>query len=108
MKKAPFNFLKPNEFEASLALALESPLMDDVFHMWVVSGQYVFDDPLGNYNDSMTYVAKSFSNPNLYTVGTIINGKNHNIEKGFSKNELLDFFPDLFNLTGQVISIANF
>lgn len=107
MKKTPLNFLNSNEMESSLALALESPLMNDVFYMWIVNCQYVYEDPFGIYNNSLTYVAKSFNNPNLYTVGTIINGENHTIEKGFSKQELVELFPSLFKLTGQFISIAN-
>lgn len=97
--------LRKNERECTLSEALESSYMKDPLYVWIVYGQYIQSPSAYNLYNATTYVAKSFSSNTLYTVCTIINGKKIPIQKDFSKKELQQFFPKLFSLTGQLISL---
>lgn len=101
IKATVFRELKKNEIECSLQTALNNPLMQQFNYMWVVSGQYINNEPLF---DAITYVAKSFEE-DKYTICTIIDGKRTHLGKNFSPKELKEFFPTLFYIVGQLISI---
>lgn len=101
IKSTVFHELRKNEIECSLQEAFNNPLMQRLNYMWIVSGQYISDEPI---NDAMTYVAKSFEGNN-YTICTIVDGKRLHLNRSFSQRELKEFFPTLFGLTGQLISI---
>ena len=97
--------LRSNEKTCTLSEALESSYMKDPLYVWLVYGQYIQEQSACNLYNATTYVAKSFTSNTLYTVCTIIDGKKIPIQKDFSKKELQQFFPKLFSLTGQLISL---
>lgn len=97
--------LHQNEIECTLSAALESPFMKDPLYLWIASGQYLQNQTDFLKADALTYVAPSFNEKGRYSVCTILNGKSIKIQKDFTKKELYDFFPKLFNLKGQLISL---
>lgn len=99
------NKIGRNERECSLASALESPLMQNPLYLWVVPGQFLENTDIWNSYETITYVAKSFAKPNHYSICTIVDGKRIFMNKDFSKDEIKQLFPNLFKVTGQLVSL---
>lgn len=99
------NKIGRNERECSLASALESPLMQNPLYLWVVPGQFLENTDIWNSYETITYVAKSFAKPDHYSICTIVDGKRIFMNKDFSKDEIKQLFPNLFKVTGQLISL---
>lgn len=99
------NKIGRNERECSLASALESPLMQNPLYLWVVPGQFLENTDIWNSYETITYVAKSFAKPDHYSICTIVDGKRIFMNKDFSKAEIKQLFPNLFKVTGQLVSL---
>lgn len=99
------NKIGRNERECSLASALESPLLQNPLYLWVVPGQFLENTDIWNSYETITYVAKSFAKPDHYSICTIVDGKRIFMNKDFSKAEIKQLFPNLFKVTGQLISL---
>ena len=99
------NKIGRNERECSLASALESPLMQNPLYLWVVPGQFLENTDIWNSYETITYVAKSFAKPDHYSICTIVDGKRIFMNKDFSKDEIKQWFPNLFKVTGQLVSL---
>lgn len=99
------NKIGRNERECTLASALESPLMQNPLYLWVVPGQFLENTDIWNSYETITYVAKSFAKPDHYSICTIVDGKRIFMNKDFSKDEIKQLFPNLFKVTGQLVSL---
>lgn len=99
------NKIGRNERVCYLASALESPLMQNPLYLWVVPGQFLENTDIWNSYETITYVAKSFAKPDHYSICTIVDGKRIFMNKDFSKAEIKQLFPNLFKVTGQLISL---
>ncbi len=99
------NKIGRNERECTLASALESPLMQNPLYLWVVPGQFLENTDIWNSYETITYVAKSFAKPDHYSICTIVDGKRIFMNKDFSKAEIKQLFPNLFKVTGQLVSL---
>ena len=99
------NKIGKNERECSLASALESPLLQNPLYLWVVPGQFLENTDIWNSYETITYVAKSFAKPDHYSICTIVDGKRIFMNKDFSKAEIKQLFPNLFKVTGQLVSL---
>ena len=99
------NKIGRNERECSLASALESPLMQNPLYLWVVPGQFLENTDIWNSYETITHVAKSFAKPDHYSICTIVDGKRIFMNKDFSKDEIKQLFPNLFKVTGQLVSL---
>lgn len=99
------NKIGRNERECTLASALESPLLQNPLYLWVVPGQFLENTDIWNSYETITYVAKSFAKPDHYSICTIVDGKRIFMNKDFSKAEIKQLFPNLFKVTGQLISL---
>jgi len=99
------NKIRRNERECTLASALESPLLQNPLYLWVVPGQFLENTDIWNSYETITYVAKSFAKPDHYSICTIVDGKRIFMNKDFSKAEIKQLFPNLFKVTGQLISL---
>ena len=88
--------LKPGEKIIGLEEAIERGLLDDIRSVWVVSGQYVYNDADYTYPDAMTSVARAAMEPGKYIVHTFLG--TGSISLGLSKEELRKKYPELYGI----------
>lgn len=89
--------LKPGEKIIGLEEAIEKRLLDDVQSVWVVSGQYIYNDADSDtYPNAMTSVARAAMDPDKYIVHTHLGRSS--IAFGLSKEELRKKYPELFGI----------
>ena len=89
--------LKPGEKIIRHEEAIENGLLEDVRSVWVVSGQYVYNDfDPDTYPDAMTSVARAAMETGKYIVHTHLGRSS--IAFGLSKKELCKKYPELFEI----------
>lgn len=89
--------LKPGEKIIGLEEAIEKGLLEDIRSVWVVSGQYIYNDvPEDEYPDAMTSVTRAAMETDKYMVHTHLGSSSFGF--GFTKEELRKKFPELFEL----------
>lgn len=90
--------LKPGEKNIGLQEAIEKGFLEDLRHVWVVSGQYIYKDATEeDYPYAMTSVYRAAMETDKYMVHTSL-GSAHAESSYYSKKELREKFPELYGI----------